>query len=221
MATNDVRAKMHAYMVSTLADELKNHTWIYREIRPMYVPPHWAPGQHVQGDCSKGCQYLCCWAGGPDPMKQNYGPYGNSSTLCAVLQHLDKASELEIGDYVTFGVAGSEHAACVMERGTDPLLWSFGHQGAPNIYHLSADKRPHQLLRNPVPQFIPTPLNKLQKKTGYFAWISWKLGEGDWHGHGKANKHVRPSVPKIIPLAWWKRYTLFLANRKRGNKPTG
>jgi hypothetical protein len=31
---------------------------------------------------------------------------------------------------------------------------------------------------------------------------------------------VRPNVPRIIPLSWWKRYAKFLKNRKKGNKST-
>lgn len=220
MTTTDYRHELHKYMVATLADEHRNHNWLYRAVRPMYVPSHWSLGTLVRGDCSKGVQYLCRWAGCSDPMKSNYGPYGNSSTLCHNLQHLDHASELLVGDIVTFGVAGSHHAAMVMEAGNDPLLWSFGHQGAPNTYRLSQDRRPRQFLRNPLPHYVPTPQDRLKHKTGYFAWVAWKLGEGDWYGYGSANPKLRPNVPKLIPPAWWRRYAMFILNRNKGDAPT-
>lgn len=220
MATPDYRARLKKLMNDTVADEAKMHDWTYHAVRPMYVPPAWEPGQRIVGDCSKGVQYLCRWAGCADPMGMNYGPYGNSSTLWAHLQHLKMRTDLQIGDIVTFGPSGSEHAAMVLVPGTDPLVWSFGHQGAPDTYHLSVDKRQQQFLRNPLPVYIPTPQDKLKVETGYWAWVAWKLGEGDWAKYGAANKSVRPNVPNVIPTSWWYRFALFLKNRESGNKPT-
>lgn len=219
MPTN-IRTTLHKLMQETLADELKHHDWTYKAIRPLAVPPHWKVGQRIVGDCSKGVQYLCRWAGGPDPMGNNFGLWGNSTTLCSHLQHLASPGELEVGDIVTFGSWGNDHAAMVIEKGHDPLLWSFGHQGAPDTYRLSQDRRPHQLLRYPVPKYVPTPQDKLRAKTGYFAWVAWKLGEGDWTGFNPATPNVRPHVPKLISPVWWRRYAAFLLNRKKGNQAT-
>lgn len=202
-------------MLSTVADESAHRTWTYDAVRPMPVPPSWRPGQRVTGDCSKGVQYLCRWAGGPDPMRQGFDPYGNSQTLWLRLSHLLTASELLTGDVVTFGIDGSEHAAMVLEPGIDPLLWSFGHEGAPNTYRLSADSRPRQFLRYPLPTVL-TPEDKLRARSGWFAWVAWRLGEGDWRHYGKQNPKVRPHVPRRIPLAWWRRYARFLLRRKSG-----
>lgn len=211
----DVRGYLQRLMAETVADEHRHGTWEYRASRPAYVPPSWHAGQRVTGDCSKGVQYLCRWAGGPDPMGEGFGPYGNSQTLWLRLSHLDNPSQLEPGDIVTFGRDGNEHAAMVYEPGTDPVLWSFGHQGAPNFYRLSADRRERQYLRYPVP-YVLTPEEKLRARTGWFAWVAWKRGEGDWRRYGKANGKVRPHVPRRIPLSWWRRYALFLARRRRG-----
>lgn len=217
MAT-DYRQKLFNLMVSTIAD--REH-WSYHAIRPLPVPPSWQKGQYVVADCSKGVQYLCRWAGAPDPMGNHFGPYGNSTTICLHLAHLTSPGELMVGDIVTIGVSGNEHAAMVMKAGSDPTLWSFGHQGAPNSYVLSADRRsPKQYLRLPVPLYQPTPEDKLRAQTGWFAWAAWKLGEGDWKDHGKANRKVRPDVPKLIPPEWWKRYAKFLLDRKKGNDST-
>lgn len=206
-------------MRATLADESKHHTWTYSFTRPLHVPASWHVGQHVVGDCSKGVQYLCKWAGAPDPMENGYGEWGNSYTLWIHLRHLDHPSLLLVGDIVTFGHDGEEHAAMVLERSTagNPLLWSFGHEGAPNTYRLHDDHRPAQYLRLPVPS-IPTKQEELHKKTGWFSWVAWKLGEGDWKGLGKANRKYRPAVPKRIPFSWWRRYVRFLRNRNKGNK---
>lgn len=213
----DVRAKLKSLMLATLTDEKQHATWTYHAVRPMTVPAFWHPGQRVTGDCSKGVQFLCKWAGGPDPMQMVFGKYGNSQTLWLRCQHLGSPSELQVGDFVTFGYDGRDHAAMVLEAGRDPLLWSFGHQGAPNTYRLSQDHRPKQYLRNPVPRYVPTPEDKLRAKTGWFSWVAWKLGEGDWRSHKPSDPKVRPNVPKRIPLAWWKRYALFIKNRNQAN----
>lgn len=219
--TTDVRRALKQLMQETLGDEYKNHTWTYRAIRPLAIPPSWAKGLRVVGDCSKGVQYLCKWAGMlNDPMGMNWGVYGNSTNLCLHLQHLDHRYELRVGDIVTFGAGGDKHAAMVYEPGSDPLVWSFGHQGAPNTYRLSQDHRQQQYLRIPTTDLIVLPEDKLRAKQGYFSWVAWKLGEGHWAPYGKANPKVRPHVPKVISPVWQWRYSLFLANRNRGNKAT-
>jgi hypothetical protein len=212
----DIRAKLAQLMEATLADEAAHKDWTYRAVRPMPVPATWKPGQAVRGDCSKGVQYLCHWAGGPDPMGEGYGPYGNSQTLWLRLQHLDRPAELKVGDVVTFGYGGADHAAMVLEAGGDPLVWSFGHEGAPNAYRLSLDFRPKQYLRYPVPTYEPTAQDRLRAQTSWFAWVAWRLGEGDWRHYQPADPSVRPNVSRPIPLAWWVRYARFLANRRRG-----
>jgi hypothetical protein len=208
------RLKLQQLMVATIAD--RQH-WFYDEVRPMPVPAAWAKGQHVKGDCSKGVQYLCRWANAPDPMQNNWSPYGNSSTIWLALHHALAASVLQVGDIVTFGNNGNDHAAMVLEAGSDPLLWSFGHQGAPDSYRLSADTRPHQLCVLPIVAPPPTMQDKLRAATGYYAWVAWRLGEGPWKPWGPANKSVRPNVPKLIPMSWWRDYVAFLAARKKGN----
>jgi hypothetical protein len=187
----------------------------------MYVPASWKPRQLVTGDCSKGCQYLCRWAQAPDPMRNGWAPYGNSSTMWLALEHLDGPGELEPGDCVVFGSYGREHAAMVLEPGSDPLLWSFGHQGAPNTYRLSQDARVKTYLRLPIADPPPTPQDKLRARTGFYAWVAWRLGEGPWKHYGKLNKTVRPNVPKAVPASWWRDLAGFLLARKKANDPSG
>jgi len=210
------RERLANIMAATLADNAAHHDWHYHAVRPMYVPHNWSVGQVVVGDCSKGVQYLARWAGVPhDPMGEKWGPYGNSQTLWLRLPHLLQASELKTGDIVTFGHNGDKHAAMVLEPGHDPLLWSFGHEGAPNTYRLSQDGRERQFLRLVLPEYVPPAEEALRAKTGWFAWVAWRLGEGDWRKYGKANATVRPNVPRVIPPTWWARLVVFLRNREK------
>jgi hypothetical protein len=210
----DIRANLKKLMTQTLADAAN---WRYLAFRPESVPATWEKEQHVIADCSKGCQFLARWAGAPDPMDpqhNTFADWGNSQTIWSHLQHADHAHDLEVGDIVTFGRNGDKHAAMVLEPGRDPLLWSHGHQGAPNSYRLSQDHRPAQFCRMPIPAYVPTPQDKLRAKTGWFAWVGWRLGEGDWRPYGRTNATVRPDVPKLIPPRWWADLAVFLANRK-------
>lgn len=219
-----IRAQLAKLMKATLADEAAHGTWTYRAVRPMPVPPSWKPGQAVVSDCSKGVQMLVAWATNRDlrfdPMGNGYDLWGNSTTIAAHLQHLASPSELEVADVVTFGPNGDAHAGIVLEAGDDPLLWSDGHQGAPNTYRLSQDGREAQYLRLPVPDYVPTHEDDLRAKTGYWAWLQWSLGEGDWKPYAKADRSVRPDVPRLIPAGWWKRRAQFILNRKKGNPST-
>ncbi len=223
MTEAEVRAELGLTMRATLADEAANHNWRYAAVRPEAMTGTrglYIPGRPVASDCSKGVQRICFWtAGAPDPMKNGWGAYGNSSTICAALEHLDQPADLKAGDLVTFGANCDEHAAMCLEPGADPLLWSDGHQGAPNTYRLSWDRRERQLLRLPF-VYAPTPQDILRAKQGYWAWMQWKLGEGAWAHYAAEDPHVRPNVPAVIPDAWWRQRARYLAKRKRPNKPT-
>jgi hypothetical protein len=45
----------------------------------------------------------------------------------------------------------------------------------------------------------PTPQDKLRAKTGFYAWVAWRLGEGPWQHYSPANKTVRPAVLRPDP----------------------
>jgi hypothetical protein len=215
----DLRKLLGNTMRATLSDP--HGRWDYEAVRPIkpFGPRSYEQGRYVKADCSKGAQLICYWtAGCPDPMKQSWDGYGNSATLAMRLQHLALPSQLLVGDFVTFGPGGGSHAAVVLEPGSNPLLWSFGHPEArPNVYRLSQDPRVRQYLRNPVPIYVPTPDDRLRSMTGYWAWVQWRLGEGSWSHHSKADPKVRPNVPKLIPASWWKQLGVFLANRKKAD----
>jgi len=211
------RQKLKDLMEATLED---HNNWTYAFVRPLSVPSAWHKGQKVRADCSKAVQYLCRWAGVRDPMDNGYADWGNSQTLWLKLRHVSKPGQLEVGDVVTFGHDGEDHAAMVLEAGNDPLLWSFGHQGAPNTYRLSQDRREKQYLKLELPPIVTPEVSKLRARKGWFAWVAWRLGEGDWKHFGKSNKTVRPNVPRVIPPNWWHRYAKFLLRRKKPNAPS-
>lgn len=112
--------------------------------------------ERYKSDCSWGVKTLHWLAGcTDDPTGENWGPWGNSGST---YDHLPKRPGLdnatasvsalgkllavcEVGDILLVGENGSEHMTMIMEAGEDPLLWSDGHEGAPNCYHVSDDPR--------------------------------------------------------------------------------
>lgn len=141
------RDLLHAFMTATAGNA---YGWNYREVRPLPLPPKLSHG--VNADCSFGIKILCDWAGIKDPTGDSYDGYGNSVSIYHALQKLagldnstaptaKALTAAQVGDILLFGPNGAWHATMVYKAGADPLLWSHGHQGAPNIYPLSADNR--------------------------------------------------------------------------------
>jgi hypothetical protein len=54
----------------------------------------------------------------------------------------------------------------------------------------------------------------LRQRKGFYAWLAWNLGEGDWKGYGKCNPNSRPAVFVRIPATWWARRAAHLLKRK-------
>ena len=134
-ARPSTRDELQAYMAATATGRFG---WIYKEARPLTVPPLLAHG--VVADCSFGVTIVCAWAGLPDPTGGGYDGWGNSVSIFHHLPHVPVARG-KVGDILLFGVNGQDHATMIYTPGANPLLWSFGHQGAPNLYPLSADHR--------------------------------------------------------------------------------
>lgn len=214
-----IRASMKTRMTQTVND---NTNWTYRAVRPLSVPLTWKKGQHVVSDCSKGAQYLACWAGAPDPMRNDYGPYGNSTTIWLNLPHISLA-QAQTGDPVVFGP--DKHVTVIYEVGKTPATtkcWNMGTQGQPVFRTLQYEIDGHRRIPWQVCQLMPTPrptpADKLQKETGFYAWVAWRLGEGHWRKYGSSNPKVRPAVPRLIPPRWWRDYLSFLRARDKGNE---
>ena len=129
------RDVLHSLMTQTATGK---YGWRYEEIRPLLMPP--VLGHGVMADCSYGVTILCHWAGLPDPTGFNYNGYGNSVSIFHHLPHV-AVKDAKVGDILLFGPEGEWHATMIYTPGLIPVLWSFGHQGAPNLYSLSADPR--------------------------------------------------------------------------------
>lgn len=52
-----------------------------------------------------------------------------------------------------------------------------------------------------------------QEPANFWAWLRWRLGEGEFKPYGPASPRHRPNVPARIPSAWWQRLKGFLAAR--------
>jgi hypothetical protein len=63
------------------------------------------------------------------------------------------------------------------------------------------------------------PADKLRARTGWLAWVAWRLGAGDWKPYGRANPDVRPHVRRAIPAAWWERTAKFVASAPADPSP--
>lgn len=74
----------------------------------------------------------------------------------------------------------------------------------------------------PAPRHAPRPARHpskspavLRAERGYWSWLAWYLGEGDWKHHARQAKAVRPHVPARVPAAWWRAERAFLHARSR------
>jgi hypothetical protein len=77
----------------------------------------------------------------------------------------------------------------------------------------------HRLEPAPVPpKPKPPPLVApavLRKRTGFYSWLAWYVGRGDWKPYGRRNAAVRPNVAKKVKRAWFRRLVAFLAKGKK------
>lgn len=53
----------------------------------------------------------------------------------------------------------------------------------------------------------------LKTQTGFWSWLQWNVGEGNWKGWGRRNPVVRPNVPARISGAWLRKLAAFLRAR--------
>ena len=118
---------------------VKQHVdWEYLEVRPLVVawPGYGNAELPVKADCSWFVKCLFWRAGARSPMKDNYGPDGNSVTLYECGKKIT-LSELRGGDVATFGPNGETHAAVIVVTDADPICVSDGRPGAPEIVSVS------------------------------------------------------------------------------------
>ena len=101
-------------------------------------------GGSIMFDCSQAVTQLCKWTGLDDPNGLGYKWPGYTGTLLQHLAHYSDPAGAGIGAIVVYGPGTGEHASMVFEHGSDPLLWSHGFEGGPQLIRLSAQRRYHR-----------------------------------------------------------------------------
>lgn len=110
-------------------------------------------GGHIMFDCSQAVTQICKWIPLDDPNGLGYSTYSNgipkayTGSLLAHLRHYTDPGGAAVGAIVVFGPGTGEHSSMVYEPGPDPLLWSHGFDGGPELIRLSAQRARH---RSPV-----------------------------------------------------------------------
>lgn len=86
-------------------------------------------------DCSSGATGLAYLSKLPDPNRNGYAGWGNTTTMIANRAHLP-LSQLQPGDYVFYGTSifHITHVAIYLGNG---LVWSFGSEPTPRILKLN------------------------------------------------------------------------------------
>ena len=100
--------------------------------------------KHLMMDCSQGIACVYRWSGLENPSGHITWP-GTTGTL---LQHLPRFSDPakgRVGDIVIYGPSTGEHGSMVYQAGKDPLLWSHGFDGGPQLIRLSVQRTFHHL----------------------------------------------------------------------------
>lgn len=106
-----------------------------------------ASGKHLMMDCSQGITSLYKWACLEDPSGPHYNFKfaGYTGSLLAYLPHYSDPKKARTGAIVIYGAGTGEHASLVFEPGKDPLLWSHGFDGGPQLIRLSVQRTYHHL----------------------------------------------------------------------------
>ena len=213
---NVVRQKLAKLMDQTTANRAR---WHYAQFRPCGAHVTWeeAVGGTVWADCSAGSAIIARLAGAPNPLHAGaFDGIGNTGTCWAHLKHITLA-EMQVGDCFVYGLGpnGTHHMTMLREVAPDPLEWSNGWEGAPElIRHSDELRRQGGTVTNcrlmppdPVPPLLP-------KVDPFWEWLRWRLGEGEFKGHGFDPAYRPTTAPATIPKTWWTRAQKFIAARK-------
>lgn len=103
-----------------------------------------ATGKELMMDCSQAVTQLCHWAGLDDPNGLDYRYAGYTGTLLERLPHYKNPAGAMVGALVVYGPGTGDHVSMVYERGDDPLLWSHGFDGGPQLVRLSHQRSYHR-----------------------------------------------------------------------------
>lgn len=99
-------------------------------------------GKHLMMDCSQGIACVYKWSGLQNPSGDIAWP-GTTGTLLQHLRHFTNPAQAGVGGLVIYGPSTGEHGAIVYQAGKDPLLWSHGFDGGPQLIRLSVQRTFH------------------------------------------------------------------------------
>jgi hypothetical protein len=99
-------------------------------------------GKHLMMDCSQGIACVYKWSGLQNPSGDIAWP-GTTGTLLQHLPHFTNPAQAGVGGLVIYGPSTGEHGAIVYQAGKDPLLWSHGFDGGPQLIRLSVQRTFH------------------------------------------------------------------------------
>jgi len=103
-------------------------------------------GKHLMMDCSQGIACVYKWSGLKNPSgKFAPGWPGTTGTMLHNLPHFTDPAKARVGDLVIYGAGTGEHGSMVYQEGKDPLLWSHGFDGGPQLIRLSVQRTFHHL----------------------------------------------------------------------------
>ena len=96
-----------------------------------------AGGGSIQFDCSQSSTQLFKWLNLKDPNGLDYRYPGYTGTMLEHLRHYSNPEDAYVGALCVFGPGTGHHVSVVYEHGADPLLWSHGREGGPELVRLS------------------------------------------------------------------------------------
>lgn len=133
----------------------------YLQSRPMTTLDNWK-NKHLpfSCDCSESTTGLYYAAGVPDPNGFGYNGSGNTATLLSNGKRITMTSALP-GDVVVFVRPSGEtvHAAVMIEKTADPLLFSHGSSNGPLAIRFSTEAAYHKGHNGAVPAWVTFPLS--------------------------------------------------------------
>jgi hypothetical protein len=105
-------------------------------------------GGELMFDCSQSTGQILIWAGVKAAwLRATYSngvPVVYTGTMLGHLPHYTDPSKAGIGALVVYGPATGDHVSMVYEPGADPLLWSHGFDGGPQLVRLSVQRSYHR-----------------------------------------------------------------------------